>query len=182
MESIWVKAKASIKERVPGHSYRMWIEPLQIQSFQADQVVLSTPNFFSKKRVQNHYGPLIESEVRQAFGVPCSVTLEVTPQVNVNKVKKNEPLQPSQKPLPSVNVQPHAGRMLRRNFTFDHFVVGGNNDFAYSASLSLASQQLSHQNTLLLVSNPGMGKSHLSQAVGHHILGQVAFPHTGIRY
>ena len=178
MESIWGKAKTSIKDRVPGHSYRMWIEPLQIQSYEADQVVLSTPNFFSKKRVQNHYGPLIESEVRQAFGKPCSVTFEVAPPVNI--VEKRESLPPRQMPLPNVNIQPHAGRMLRRNFTFDHFVVGGNNDFAYSAALSLASQQTSQQNTLLLISNPGMGKSHLSQAVGHHILAQ--FPSERVYY
>lgn len=178
MESIWGKAKTSIKDRVPGHSYRMWIEPLQIQSYEADQVVLSTPNFFSKKRVQNHYGPLIESEVRQAFGKPCSVTFEVASPVNI--VEKRESLPPRQIPLPSVNIQPHAGRMLRRNFTFDHFVVGGNNDFAYSAALSLASQQTPQQNTLLLISNPGMGKSHLSQAVGHHILAQ--FPSERVYY
>ncbi len=178
MESIWGKAKTSIKDRVPEHSYRMWIEPLQIQSYEADQVVLSTPNFFSKKRVQNHYGPLIESEVRQAFGKPCSVTFEVASPVNI--VEKRESLPPRQIPLPSVNIQPHAGRMLRRNFTFDHFVVGGNNDFAYSAALSLASQQTSQQNTLLLISNPGMGKSHLSQAVGHHILAQ--FPSERVYY
>lgn len=178
MESIWGKAKTSIKDRVPEHSYRMWIEPLQIQSYEADQVVLSTPNFFSKKRVQNHYGPLIESEVRQAFGKPCSVTFEVASPVNI--VEKRESLPPRQIPLPSVNIQPHAGRMLRRNFTFDHFVVGGNNDFAYSAALSLASQQTPQQNTLLLISNPGMGKSHLSQAVGHHILAQ--FPSERVYY
>jgi len=178
MESIWGKAKTSIKDRVPGHSFRMWIEPLQIQSYQADQVVLSTPNFFSKKRVQTHYGPLIESEVRQAFGKPCSVTFEVVHQVNM--VEKRESLPPRQMPLPSVDIQPHAGRMLRRNFTFDHFVVGGNNDFAYSAALSLASQQASQQNTLLLISNPGMGKSHLSQAVGHQILAQ--FPSERVYY
>jgi chromosomal replication initiator protein len=178
MESIWVKAKASIKDRVPGHSYRMWIEPLQGQSYQADQMVLSTPNFFSKKRVQNHYGPLIESEIRQAFGKPCSVLFEVATQVCM--VETPEFVQPRQIPLPSVNVQPHAGRMLRRNFTFDHFVVGGNSDFAYSAALSMASQQASQQNTLLLISNPGMGKSHLSQAVGHHILTQ--FPSERVYY
>ena len=119
----------------------------------------------------------IESEVRQAFGKPCSVMFEVAAQVT--QEEKKEAHQPRQIPLPSVNIQPHAGRMLRRNFTFDHFVVGGNNDFAYSAAMSVASQQSSQQNTLLLISKPGMGKSHLSQAVGHHILSQ--FP-KGLRY
>ncbi len=178
MESIWEKAKVFIKDRVPGHSYRMWIEPLQMKSFQTDRVVLSTPNFFSKKRVQNHYGALIESEVRQVLGKPCNVMFEVNPSINMVEKTESTPLR--QMPLPSVNIQPHAGRMLRRNFTFDHFVVGGNSDFAYSASLSLASQQESQQNTLLLISNPGLGKSHLSQAVGHHILTQ--FPSERVYY
>ncbi len=60
--------------------------------------------------------------------------------------------------------------MLRKEFTFDKFVVGNNNDFAYSAPFSLASRKKSTQNSLLLLSDTGMGKSHLSQAVGHHIL------------
>ncbi len=178
MESIWEKAKVTIKERVPGHSYRMWIEPLQLTSYQTDRMVLSTPNLFSKKRVQNHYGALIESEIRQALGKSCKVMFEVVP--STHQVEKPESVQPRQIPLPSVNVQPHGGRMLRRDFTFDQFVVGGNNDFAYSASLSLASKRQSQQNTLLLISKPGMGKSHLSQAVGHHILAQ--FPSDRVYY
>ena len=170
MEINWEKIKDSIKDHVPGHSFRMWIEPLRLKSFQADLVVLLTPNFFSKKRVQNHYGSLIESEIRRSFGGTCRVLLEVSDRPNI--AEKNASPKTRQMPLPNVNIQPHAGRMLRRDFTFDHFVVGGNNDFAYSAAYSLASQKDSQQNTLFLISNPGMGKSHLSQAIGHHILAQ----------
>jgi chromosomal replication initiator protein len=61
---------------------------------------------------------------------------------------------------------------LRKDFTFDQFVVGNNNDFAYSASLSLASKKNTPQNSLFLLSKTGMGKSHLSQAIGHHILSE----------
>jgi chromosomal replication initiator protein len=64
------------------------------------------------------------------------------------------------------------GRFLRKDFTFDQFVVGGNNDFAYSASLSLASRKNTQQNSLFLLSKTGMGKSHLSQAIGHYILSE----------
>jgi chromosomal replication initiator protein len=74
--------------------------------------------------------------------------------------------------LPNINVCPQNGRFMRKDFTFDHFVVGGNNDFAYSASLSLASQKKFLQNSLFLMSKTGMGKSHLSQAIGNHILSE----------
>jgi chromosomal replication initiator protein len=177
METIWAKAKAAIKERVPGHSYRMWIEPLRLQTCQADRFVLSTPNYFSKKRVHSQYGPLIEGEVCKAFGKPCRVLIEVS--LQQEPTDSMEAGAERQIP-PSINLQPHAGRMLRRNFTFDHFVVGGNNDFAYSAAVSMASQKNCQQNTLLLIANPGMGKSHLSQAVGHHILCE--FPNERVYY
>ena len=72
--------------------------------------------------------------------------------------------------LPAANLKPHGGRLLRKDFTFDHFVVGGNNDFAYSASLCLASKKDVQQNSLFLLSKTGLGKSHLAQAVGNHVL------------
>jgi chromosomal replication initiator protein len=71
-----------------------------------------------------------------------------------------------------MNLRPHTGRFLRKDFTFDLFVVGGSNDFAYSASLSMASQKKSLQNSLFLLSKTGMGKSHLSQAIGNYILSE----------
>jgi chromosomal replication initiator protein len=74
--------------------------------------------------------------------------------------------------LPNMNTCLYNGRFLRKDFTFDQFVVGGNNDFAYSASLSLASRKNTQQNSLFLLSKTGMGKSHLSQAIGHYILSE----------
>jgi chromosomal replication initiator protein len=80
------------------------------------------------------------------------------------------PQAPQQLPLPNITVQPHYGRLLRQDFTFDQFVVGKNNDFAYSAALALAAQNSFQQHALFLLSKTGMGKSHLSQAIGHHIM------------
>ena len=59
MEAVWYAVKAAIKEQVPGHSYRMWIEPIKSYEGEAGSVVLACPNFFSKKRVQENYGSLI---------------------------------------------------------------------------------------------------------------------------
>jgi chromosomal replication initiator protein len=176
MEAVWNAVKAAIKERVPGHSYRMWIEPLKPQAGGAESLVLACPNFFSKKRVQENYGSLIASELENALGRACEVTL-IVENGNGGKPSGAGTIQLS---LPDVNIRPYSGRLLRRDFTFDHFVVGGNNDFAYSASLSLASCRQSLPNPLFLLSPTGMGKSHLTQAVGHHILTQ--FPKERIFY
>ena len=71
--------------------------------------------------------------------------------------------------LPDIDSPTNGGRLLRKDYTFDQFVVGKNSDFAYSAALSLAARNLGNQNALYLHSKTGLGKSHLSQAVGHHI-------------
>ena len=92
----------------------------------------------------------------------------------IAEVKKQKPDMDPQLTLPNVGMQPYGKRMLRNDFTFDRFVVGDNNDFAYSACLSLASRKNTQQNSLFLLSKTGLGKSHLSQAIGHHILSKQA--------
>lgn len=169
MRLIWKEVKAAIGLLVPGHSFRMWIEPLEFEKCQQDHIILSCPNFFFKKRVLDHYGKLIESEIQRVTGKAYGFSVEVSREKNASKSTIDINLQ---LPLPNLSVRPHNGRLLRKDFTFDQFVVGGNNDFAYSASLSLASRKDSQQNSLLLLANTGMGKSHLSQAIGHYILSE----------
>jgi chromosomal replication initiator protein len=180
MESIWNTVKSDIRSRIEGHFFRMWLEPLKFIRREADTVVLSCPNNFSRKRIWDQYRELIETELRRASGERLSLLLEV-----INGNGHARPEKPGlaldlQRALPSLNLCPYSGRYLRKDFTFDQFVVGENNDFAYTASLSMACRKSSVQNSLYLLSQTGMGKSHLSQAIGHHILDQ--FPSDRVFY
>jgi len=169
MENVWAEIKHSIKKSVPGHTYMMWIEPLLFtKSEDGKSVYVNCPNSFSKKRIQDNFFDIIESEARKTLGTKCTVSIKISGENGTPKKQAKE--EDYQLPLPDLNVRTHSGRFLKKDFTFDNFVVGSNNDFAYSASLSLASKKHSHQNSLFLLSGTGMGKSHLSQAIGHHIL------------
>jgi len=170
MDKAWKDVKVSLKRRIPAHSFRMWIEPLELHRGDDDEWVITCPNAFSRKRVQEHFGAVIEPELRRVLGdTPCRVSYHVAGRRNSRKLNDEAHLQ---LPLPSESIRPHNGRLLRKDFTFDHFVVGASNDFAYSASLSLATQRECRQPALFLLSGTGLGKSHLSQAIGHHILDQ----------
>jgi len=169
MKRVWNEAKALIKSRIPDHSFRMWIEPLRIARCEENGMVLFSPNFFSRKRVLENYGAMIESEIKRVLGRSCRLSIEISATVALPKSKADDNLQLS---LPNVTARSHNGRLLKKDFTFDHFVVGKNNDFAYSASLSMASTKNSPQSALFLLSKTGMGKSHLTQAVGHFILSE----------
>ena len=169
MEDMFKKVKAMVKNEVPAHTYTMWIEPVTFHSSESDRMVLGAPNFFIKKRFMSLYLELITATFKKLTGKTFKIKLLVTGKATPRKT--SDILMPSpQQPLPLLDPKPHSGRLLRRDFTFDQFVVSNNNDFAYSAALSHATQKLSSTPTLMLLSKSGMGKSHLSQAIGHHIL------------
>jgi len=167
MEAVWNKVKSTLKKRIPAHSYKMWIEPLKVGQSDNDSLIVFCPNFFSRKRVQGLYGEMLKIALETVLGHECGLLFEISNKVDEPKSKGGVELQ---LPLPNDNVRPYNGRFLRRDFTFDLFVVGSNNDFAYSASLALASRKNAQQNALFLLSKTGMGKSHLSQAIGHHVM------------
>jgi chromosomal replication initiator protein len=169
MKTTWNEVKASIKSRIPAHTFRMWIEPLQLARCDENRIVLNSPNFFSRKRVLENYGTLIEFEIKRVLGRDCRLSIEICAKNILPKPKSDED---PQLLLPKINVCLRNGRLLKKDFTFDHFVVGENNDFAYSASLSMASRKNASQNALYLLSKTGLGKSHLTQAVGHYILSE----------
>lgn len=167
METVWKRVKSTLKQRVPSHSFNMWIEPLKVTKTDESGWVVSCPNFFSKKRVEGLYGAMIKKALQHALGQDCQVSFKISNKNGNPEIKARNYLQ---LPLPNENLRLQSRRLFRKDFTFDSFVVGGNNDFAYSASLALASRKDSQRNGLFLLSKTGMGKSHLSQAIGNHIL------------
>jgi chromosomal replication initiator protein len=177
MNRIWQSVKSHLKERIPGHSYRMWIDPIAFCENDGDSMVLVCPNLFSKKRIMEHYGQLIEQIVADEAGRTVNVRLVVgaSREADCPQVFEHRQMQ-----LPALQVPVNGGQLLRKDFTFDQFVVGKNSDYAYSAALSLAARNRWSQNALYLHSQTGLGKSHLSQAVGHHIL--KAFPGERVYY
>ena len=67
----------------------------------------------------------------------------------------------TQRPLPRLN----------ENFTLDQFVVGASNEFAYSAAKAVAAAPgKTDFNPLLIYGRSGLGKTHLLQSIGNHIL------------
>jgi chromosomal replication initiator protein len=168
MEQIWQEVKAELSRRIPQHTYQMWIEPLELKTIEAGALELVCPNQFSRKRILDNYRDIIQSEINRITGRSCDLEIKVAS----GQHPGDGPAPPQQMVLPAVAIQPKYGRFLRQEFTFDQFVVGKNNDFAYSAALSLAARTNTQQSALFLLSKTGMGKSHLSQAVGHHILGE----------
>ena len=180
MRAVWNTVKENLKVQIPPHRHRMWIEPIQYMEKNHNCIILSCPNAFYRKKIMDMYLDLIKAAVAQASGSPLEVDIRISKITTPRMSTKSRHCVEQQLPLPAMGGHSYFGRHLRNDYTFDQFVVGNNNDFAYSAALSMASQKTCQQKSMLLLSKTGMGKSHLSQAVGHYILSR--FPKEKVFY
>jgi chromosomal replication initiator protein len=164
MATIWDAVKEVIKDEMPDSTFHLWIEPLQVQTGTGGELLLACPNPFSLRWVKAHYLPLIRQALQNLGQVPPPVRLKL-----LAAPAKGAALPPLAQPrLP--RMAPRAARgTLNQAFTFDKFVVGASNRLAFQASQALARDDAFYNHILFLTSGPGLGKSHLSQAVGNFV-------------
>jgi chromosomal replication initiator protein len=164
MGAIWETVKEILKNQLPEATFDLWIEPLQAESGAEGELVLSCPNPFALRWVQAHYLKLIHQLLETSLGLSLPVRLKLL----TAPVRPPAPVPVSQPSLPLVPGMT-ANRRFNRAFTFDQFVVGASNRLAYQASQALARNDTFYNRILFLTSGPGLGKSHLSQAVGNFL-------------
>lgn len=184
MDNFCFRIKEKLKEKMPAHSFSMWIDPLSI-NMENNTVVVGCRNSFFKKRIIENYSDIIK-KVLYEDTQKDDLYVDFTESDIKEKNEKTEPVSKIVKPT---HVEKHLysdnkqmsffgdrfkfqnGRFLRSGYTLDNFIVGKNSEFAYSAALSLASpKRRNPYNSVFIQSDTGLGKSHLTQAVGHHIL------------
>ncbi len=187
MEFFWEEVKGQVRKQLPDHSYRMWVDPVELLHYDTDYLQLSSPNTYCTKRLKDNYVPIFKKELSKLGYDNIDIRFKIhTPENNTSRIKKNSstksstkgsfpaiamPMKQSrQKGLPGFTAKFNNGRLLKKGFTFNDFVVGDNSSYAYSASRSLAKGNIGGSSILYLLANTGLGKSHLSQAVGHHII------------
>ncbi|MCG8632796.1 MAG: chromosomal replication initiator protein DnaA [Desulfobacterales bacterium] len=170
----WDKVKRKVRALIPDHCYRMWIDPVTVVESGPDHLTLSSPNAFTSKRLASAYLPMLQEEFSKIGQGDIRIRFRVQKAGQGNgagaavPVSKPEP-KPVQKPLPGLGLRFDSGRYFKKGFTFGQFVTGENSEFAYCAARALARDTGGGSSVLYLAGKTGLGKSHLSQAVGHDV-------------
>jgi len=169
LESVWAGVVEALAGELDRRTLKIWFQPLRPAGLENGTLILAAPNEFFGKYVLDKYLPALQRALGHAGG-PAVERVEFTTSAGQASTESPSP-PPRQYSLPELDVH-EARPLVRRPFTFDRFVVGDCNRLAYAATFALADGQDLYLNGVFLVSDPGLGKSHLAQALGQHILSQ----------
>ncbi len=162
-EEAWRALKEKLAQKLSEGSYRIWIKPLTFEKLKGKTFFIKCPNQFTAAWVRDHYLPLIREELKRDFG-ECAIKL-----VPVEQVKEGNKRQFY---LPEFSPTEIPRPRFCQWFTFEEFVVGESNQYAYEVCRRIANGtngRTRNGEIIYLQADSGLGKSHLAQAVGQHI-------------
>ncbi|WP_373071885.1 chromosomal replication initiator protein DnaA [Sulfurimonas sp.] len=145
-----------LKEEITEVEYNRYIKQLDYDTKKStsDLAVYYAPNMLVCNWIKNKYTSKLEHlfEVKTSNNVTVKIALKDT--FDKRKTKKKE--------------EKHTTKsLLNPSHTFDNFMVGGSNQFAYSAVKSVSEKAGEIYNPLFIYGGVGLGKTHLMQAAGN---------------
>jgi len=154
------------------NSYTFWVKPLQLLDSDERMIRLGCPNRFFRNWITENYSSLFYSQFSHLGLKGHTILFKVLPHRDLLDFRPHgDNGNGRQLLLPNMPAKARAGdRYLNERFTFDTFVVGQSNEFAYQVSKALANDASSPYCSLLLLGQTGLGKSHLAQSIGNLIL------------
>ncbi|HRY82274.1 MAG TPA: DnaA/Hda family protein [Candidatus Moranbacteria bacterium] len=161
MTQIWEEAKKRLKETMASHIFQMWIAPLTKTTLADQTLTIFCPNGFSKKWNEDHYATVIANAVGNDLKIVFSVEEKASSKTPINEL--------SQKQLSIPKMNASSFFKFRPEFTLKNFYIGNFNQLPYNAILNLTKGAPSLP--IFLLSDPGLGKTHLMQAIAVHCIG-----------
>ena len=153
--------------------YDTWFSQSKLLSLEGNKLVIEVPSKFHRDWIKEHHWTTLADVIKEVtkrndmeidFFVQPQLTKKSTRQVKEDKKEGRE----------------EKFGLFERKYTFSNFVVGPSNQFAHAAAKAVADAPGRAYNPLFIYSGVGLGKTHLVNAIGHHI--QSKSPRTKVAY
>jgi len=163
-----------------------FVRLINVQGLMGDTLFLQVANEMTRGFIETRIKDYL-LDVLQTVGLdnaPKNLGIVVNPELadSFTATQRVEIEQePAIDPTPVTVVQPAEGSSrLNPRYTFDSFVQGESNRFAFAAAFAVAEVPAKAYNPLFIYGNSGLGKTHLLHAIGNYV--QEYWPAKRVRY
>ena len=192
----WVRILGALEKKINRQSFETWLKPTRF-SHVTDRILHVRVPSAEFQHVADRYADLI-GEAIDVLGLELDSVVFTVPPPDPNAARVREDGGFAPQPSHSVNA-PRNGRQapagggpeqarfdwntaaqLNPRYQFDSFVTGSGNQFAHAAAQAVAERPSKAYNPLFVYGGVGLGKTHLMQAIGHHV--KMRQPQAAISY
>lgn len=162
LDDLWEGVLAYCQEKVNETAFNLWLKPIELTGLKDCVAQLQFSNEFRKTTVVGQYGDLITEAFEKVCGFPV-IVLFLCPEDLMSDDEKSK--------YDLIDLKSDI-------FTFDNFIVGPSNKFAYTTAKAVAADpggqiskgnSLSTYNPLFIYGNSGLGKTHLLNAISYEV-------------
>ena len=159
---IWNSFLEKIKEQVSSLSYETWFKDTKLVSLANNTATVIVPMNLHKKHLKENYISLMEDIFNSITGTNFTFSFLLEDEYETETVVEDVDVGVPKYHREDANLKP--------NYTFESFIIGESNKFAYTAALSVAEKPGKAYNPLFLYGKSGLGKTHLMHAIGNYII------------
>ncbi len=150
---VWAKIISFLEERLTPVIVSTTFDDTEVIELTEDRLILHSPSDFHRDMIRTRFASYIQDALREQFNLQAR--LEIFDDQQLEQYRNQ-----------GKNTPP-AG--INRNFSFDTFVVGPSNRFAYNGAIAVSKNPGMVYNPLFIYGPPGLGKTHLLHAIANSI-------------
>ncbi len=190
-EELWTSIKSECEGRLNKQTIATWLSPSRAVSVSGEGLTVELKNKFTVYYVEQNYQEILDQVAGRMLDQPFRIEFVFADsgeeqeqmvfwQSSSSQARDggdggngdgNRTREKQVSPSASFGRAQSPGRgTLNPRYSFEHFVVGRNNQFAHAAALSVAEAPANRYNPLFIYGGVGLGKTHLMQAIGHNLI------------
>ena len=171
----WRELRADLRRAVGESTYELWLEPLELVALRDGKLVLNVPAE-TRSWVAKRFGRVLDTCAKRVLGDDVQLELSSPGAGSL----AGQPASRGSTGGSGTRIGETAGEgrhevleldagALNPRYSFEQFIIGDGNQLAHAAALAVAELPGQAYNPLFLHGQPGLGKTHLLQAIGNYV-------------
>ena len=179
---LWKRCLSFIKDNVNERTYSCWFEPIEPIKYENNTLTIGVKSMYAYEILESQFLNLMRNALHKGIAEGTQLNYKIladqTNNITVDMSGSNRSTDVPVRPIKDGNKTPNPMQAiapqdldphLNPNYTFNNFIKGTSNEFSRTVGETIAKEPAKTFNPLFLHGPSGVGKTHLTNAIGTRI-------------